>query len=218
METTIVKTGGRLIALTLSFALILGSVAAPSMAAEPDWDLRWRDPDPAYSEMGWPRKIVSNLRVGIVEFVDSLGQGLFSLFRIGSKLAVGKVSTFVGDIVALIDHNFATQYVFQGVISRHLLRFGTRAKGLEKAIAVIHDTDYDPLGLELKDYIGHEYFHTDVWLSPSILVTAVAVVVADGIIRPLGRIITIFQFRGTGDSMNEYGKELIGRSVKVRFL
>ena len=79
---SVVRSGGRLLALTLALALILGSVASPAAAAEPEWELRWRDPDPPYAEMGFPRKVVSNLRVGVVDLFDSVGQGVMGLFYI----------------------------------------------------------------------------------------------------------------------------------------
>lgn len=216
-DGTAVRQGGKLLALTLAFALILGSVASPAVAAD-EWDLRWRDPDPPYAEMSLPRKIVSNIRVGIVGFIDSIGQAAFSLFDIWQGTVWTKAATFVGDIVAIVDHNFITQYVTQGIVSRHLLRFGAGGKGVTTRLGIIHDTEYDPLGLELKDYIEHRWFHTDAWVSPSILVTVGGIVISDLIVRPIGRIITIFGARKAGDSMDEYGKELIGRTLKVRFL
>ena len=99
----------------------------------------------------------------------------------------GKLDLLISNHI--IDHNFITQYVTQGILSRHLLRFGAGGKAMPANLGIIHDTEYDPLGLELKDYIEHRWFHTDAWVSSSILVTAGGVVISDLIIRPIGRII-----------------------------
>ena len=201
-------------------ALALGGVAVPGSAQAQDIERRWDHTEKAFEDMNIAQKIGSNARKGVVGLIDSVAQGAFSAFAIvwptgflGSKLA-----TFAGDVVGLIDNNVATQHVTQGILSRQLLRFGSGAKGMPKALGNIHDTEFDAPAMELEDFVGNQTFHTKAYVQPSALATLGAVVCSNLLVRPAGSLITIFGARSQGEAMHEWGIDLIERSLQVKGL
>ncbi len=202
-------------------ALALGGVSFPGSAQAHDIELRWDHTEKAYGDMNIAEKIGSNARKGFVGLIDSVFQGAFSVAAIASPYGgflVSKLATVVGDVIGLVDNNVATKHVTQGILSRQLLRFGSGAKGMPKALGNIHDTEFDAPAMKLEDYIGDETFHTKAYMQPCGLATLVAVVVSDLVVRPAGSLITIFGARSQGEAMNEWGVDLIERSLKVRGL
>lgn len=143
-----------------------------------------------------------------------------SLMNPGSGgVIVQKLSTFAGDLVGLIDNNMATRYVTNGVLSRHLLRFGASAIGAAEAVAFIHDTRWDALPeMNFDDYVGDSYFHTKVYHTPSIVAGVVGVVVGDFIVRPIGNVIMIFGARKTGEAIDEWGKDVVESAFQIPFI
>jgi hypothetical protein len=204
-----------LVALTI--ALVVALTTPSSANAERRWDYS----EKPYDSMSLPEKAGSNLRRGVLDLVDSVMQAGLSGMRIlsphGGFLAA-KVGTVAGDVVGLVDNNVVTQHLFQGILSRQLLRFGTRARAMPKGLGVIHDTEFEAPHLPLDDYIGDRTFHTKAYGQPSGLAALSAVVVSDLLMRPVGSLITIFGARSTGNSIHEYGRDLIERSFKLRFL
>jgi hypothetical protein len=61
-------------------------------------------------------------------------------------------------------------------------------------------------------------FHTESYIASSTLATTGAVIVSDLVVRPIGRLITIFGGRGIGDELDDWGLNLIDQATKVRFL
>ncbi len=53
---------------------------------------------------------------------------------------------------------------------------------------------------------------------PSILVSLGGIVVSDFLVRPAGNLLMIFGMRETGESMDQWGKGLIEKSMRVPFL
>ncbi len=208
------------IAITI-FVIAFAGATIPDSAQAQQVERRWEYDEKAYADMNMAEKAGSNVRKGMLGVFDSLAQGAFSVFAIaspsGGSLA-RKVGTFVGDVVGLVDNNIATQHVTRGILSRQLLRFGTGAKGMPKGLGTIHDTKFDPPDLELDDYIGKQTFHTKAYMEPSALAALVAVLVSDVIVRPAGGLITIFGARSQGEAMDEWGIDLIERSLKARGL
>ena len=210
----------------LAGLLAIAVMAASLTVAVPDsanaLTRRWeRIQETPYDQMGIPEKVGTNVRRGLTGLVDSVAQGVFSGVTIASPYGgflVSKITTVVGDVVGLVDNNMVTEHVFQGILSRQLLRFGVGAKGITQGLGVIHDSEFTGQKLELDAYIGDQAFHTDAWKAPGGLVTLGAVIVSNFVIRPIGSVITILGARGTGDSMHEYGKGLIDSSLDVNFL
>jgi hypothetical protein len=182
--------------------------------------LRWDPPGPAYEDKSLPAKIGCNIRDGFVGVFDSLCQGLFSGVAILSPwggFTAKKVVTIVGDVVGLVDNNIATQYVFNGVLSRQLLRFGAGNTVIVNGLGVIHDTEYDGPQLPLEVYVDDRYFHHEAYYTPSALVMIGGVVVSDILIRPVGNLIVVFGARETGEAIDDFGVRLVGKSTKPKF-
>ncbi len=201
-------------------ALALGGVSFPGSAQAPDIELRWDHTEKAFEDMNIAQKIGSNARKGFVGLIDSVAQGAFSAFAIAAPVGFlgRKVATIVGDVIGLVDNNIATQHVTQGILSRQLLRFGVGAKGMPKALGNIHDTEFEAPAMELEDFVGNQTFHTKAYMQPSALATLGAVVVSNLLVRPAGSLITIFGARSQGEAMDQWGVDLIERSLKVRGL
>ncbi len=201
-------------------ALALGGVSFPGSAQAQDVERRWDHTEKAYGDMNIAEKIGSNARKGFVGLFDSVAQGVFSAFAIvwPTGFLGSKIATLAGDVVGLVDNNIATQHVFQGILSRQLLRFGTGAKGMPKALGNIHDTEFEAPAMELEDYVGNQTFHTKAYVQPSALASVGAVVVSNLLVRPAGSLITIFGARSQGEAMNEWGVDLIERSLKAKGL
>ncbi len=201
--------------------MLLGFVAADATAD--DLVRRWDLDETPYAQRNLFAKVGSNVRDGTVGLVDSLVQGLmsaFSLFNVRSGgVAIQKVATFGGDVVGLIDNNPATEHVMNGVVSRHLLRFGAGAQNSPQAIAFIHDTKFvDMPEMGPEDYVGDRYFHVRAYGRPSIVVSLGGIIVSDLLVRPVGNLLMIFGMRETGESMDQWGKDLIEKSMRVPFL
>ena len=199
-----------------------GSLALPSSAQAEEVQRRWEShADPSYDDLNIAQKAGTNLRHGVVGLVDSVFQGAFSAVAIlspwGGSLA-RKVGTFAGDVIGLVDDNIVTEHITRGVLSRQLLRFGVGAKGITKGLGTIHDTEFSGPEMTLDDYVGEQLFHTRAYVEPSALAGVCAVVISNFIVRPIGSIITIFGARSTGETMHEYGLDLIDRSLDVNFL
>ena len=201
--------------------MLLGFVAANATAD--DLVRRWDLDETPYAERNFIAKVGSNVRDGTVGLVDSLVQGVMSAvtlfnFRSGG-VALQKVATFGGDVVGLIDNTPATEPVLNGIVSRHLLRFGAGAQSSTQGIAFIHDTKFvDMPEMGPEDYVGDRAFHVRAYGRPSILVSLGGIVVSDFLVRPAGNLLMIFGMRETGESMDQWGKGLIEKSMRVPFL
>ena len=209
----------RLNIIIIIVSLALAGVIVPGSAQAQEVERRWELTEKAYADMNIAEKIGSNARKGFVGLIDSVAQGAFSAFAIGAPTGgflARKLLTVAGDVVGLVDNNVATQHVTQGILSRQLLRFGSRAMGVPKALGNIHDTEFEAPAMKLEDYVGDETFHTKVYMEPCGLAMLVAVVVSDLLVRPAGSLITIFGARSQGEEMDEWGVDLIERSLKTR--
>ncbi len=213
----------RAAALLIAGSLVGALASAPAFAQPQGVERRWTLDETPYDQQNFVRKIGSNVRDGTVGLVDSLVQGVMSVVSLinprSGGVALQKLATFGGDIVGLIDNNPGTQYVFKGILSRHLLRFGAGAKGASQGIAFIHDTEFEDVpGLELEDYVGDTAFHPRAYGRPSIVVGALGIVAGDFVVRPIGHILMIFGLRGTGETMDQWGKNVVEASLRVPFL
>jgi hypothetical protein len=202
-----------------AFALLLagaGPAAADSHEARA-WDL---DEKP-YAERNLPAKVGTNVRDGLVGVVNSFGQGLFSAARVGAPFggSLGqKAVTFVGDVVGLVDNNLVTDRVLNGVLSRHLLRYGAGARSMPEGVAFLHDSKWTVETPTQADFVGPATLRTNVYLSNSSLATLGAIVISDVVVRPVGKIIMIFGGRGISEDADEWGKGLIESAAKVPFI
>ena len=206
------------VALVVSLAVPIVS-AGDASAAEPD--RRWNSREGPFDDRNLPEKLGSNVRDGVIGVVDSLFQGVLSASAIVSPyggLLLHKVSTFVGDVIGIVDNNPVTHHVFQGVLSRQLLRLGAGAAGTKEALGAIHDQKFAGSMLEQSDFIGDQAFHTKAYTDTSVLATLCAVVVADILIRPVGGIVTIFGARELGEELNQTGLDMIENASQVNFL
>jgi hypothetical protein len=201
----------------LALSLVAGMAGPASAQTSRAWDLK----ETPYEQKNVAARIGSNVRDGLVGVFDNAGQALFSSVALISPYGglARKLVTFTGDVVGLVDDNPVTRHVLDGVLSRHLLRFGEGARGTPAAVAWIHDQDDWNVPTPGRDvYVGRAWFRPDAYLSNSVLATVGAVVVSDLILRPVGNVITIFGARQMGGEMDEWGLDLIEQAAKVRFL
>ncbi len=199
-------------ALVVSLLALAGSASAER--AKPGWDL---DETP-YEKMSMAGKIGNNVRTGTVELFDSFGQLLFG----GGRAIWGlgqKTMTLTGDVVALVDGNewIYTDRVFNSILSRHLLRFGSGHRNMVDRIGDFHDTSFDAPAPGMEQYIDNAPFHTEAYVANSTLGTLGALIVGNGLVRPAGSLCTIFGMRKTGEQLNEWSMDLIQEGMRMRF-
>ena len=215
------KLGSMVSRGALGASLVVCLMASATGTAFAQTERAWDLDETPHAQKGIPAQIGSNVRDGLVGVVDSIGQGAFSAFALVSPYgALGrKALTFGGDVIGLVDNNPLTEHVLNGVLSRHLLRFGAGSKSAPKSVAFLHDQDDWDTPMPSDDaYVGRATFRTEAYIASSTLVTTGAVVVSDLVVRPLGSLVTIFGARGIGDEMDEWGLDLIEAAMKVRFL
>ncbi len=202
------------------------AVTQSNDAAEPQGEpgtLRWDIDEKPYADQSIPRRIGSNLRDGTITVADSFFQGLstgFTLFFVRGGGTLGqKVGTIAGDVVGLVDANPATRYVFRGVASRQLLRYGALAQPSRSQLGSIYDTEFDRIQqTELTDYVGDEWFHTRAYKTPSVVFGVGGTALSSIVVRPVGGVLTLFGLRGTGEKVDAAGVDLVERSLAVPFL
>ena len=182
--------------------------------AKPGWQL-----DENYDQMTTAGKIGNNVRTGFVGMFDALGQLAFG----GGRAAWGlgqKTSTLMGDAVALIDGNerIYTDRVFNSILSRHLLRFGSGHKDMVSRIGEYHDMSFDAPAAGMDAYVDDAPFHTEAYVSNSTLGTLGALIVGNGLVRPVAGLLTVFGMRTTGEQLNEWSMDLIQEGMRMRFI
>ncbi len=213
--------GSRALAMVLALAMLTAVAAGPA-AAQGDLERRWELEETPYAQQNFLRKIGSNVRDGTVGLIDSLAQGLFGAVAIfnprSGGLAIQKLSTFGGDVIGLVDNNPVTKHVTKGILSRQLLRFGAGARRTASGIAFLHDTEFDIPMPDLEEYVGDSAFHPQAYIRPSIVFGLGGIVVSNFVVRPVGNVLMIFGLRETGESIDQWGIDLIESSLKVPFL
>lgn len=174
---------------------------------------RWEVNEVAYEdeEVGTVERAGRNVRDGMTGIIDNWFQGIFAVATIApfTGYSVQKIAIMLGDIVGLIDDNPWTEHVFKGILSRQLLRFGSGARNYLPTLSGIHQHTFEGPKFTVIDYVGNEAFHTKVYGRPSALATFFGIVAADFFIRPAGNFITIFGAREAGNSVNEFGFDVI---------
>lgn len=183
-------------------------------------EFRWQTNEVPYEEAPLDDKIGRNIRDGLLGIIDNAFQGVFSGVVIVSQTGfiTQKFVTFTGDVVGLVDDNAITEHVFKGILSKQLLKFGSRAQGMPRALGGIHETQFDAPRRTLDDYLGDRAFHVKAYSAPSGVVTLVGVIVGDLIVRPAGNFITIFGARETGRQLDEIGLDLVEGGLNVPFI
>ena len=181
---------------------------------------RWEVNEVPYEDARLDEKIGRNIRDGLVGLIDSIFEGAFCAPVIASQTGflTQKIVIFTGDVIGLLDDNPWTEHVTKGVLSKQLLKFGSRAKGMPKAIEQIHETKFDYPEMTIEEYIGDSAFHTRAYVRPSGLATLGAIVVGDFMIRPAGNLLLMCGFRETAKKMDQTALDLIEASLGVPFL
>ena len=67
-------------------------------------------------------------------------------------------------------------------------------------------------------YVGDTAFHPQAYIRPSIVFGLGGIVVSNFVVRPVGNVLMIFGLRETGESIDQWGIDLIESSLKVPFL
>ena len=195
-------------------SLVVAAAAPASAQQSRAWDLE----ETSYEQRTLPARIGTNVRDGLVGIFDSFGQALFSGFHLTNGL-LRKASTFSGDVVGLVDNNPLTERVLNGVLSRHLLRFGAGMRHVAGDVGDTHDAAWNTPTASMDDFVGPgRYFRMEAYANNSTLAALGAVVVSNLVIRPAGKLVMIFGARKLGDELDEWGLDLVEQSLKVRFL
>lgn len=181
---------------------------------------RWETNEVPYDEAPLKDKIGRNVRDGLVGISNNFVQAGLTWSTIGpwTGYVVQKVGTFAGDVVALVDDNEYTEHVFTGVLSRHLLRFGSTGQNFVNTMSAIHDTTFESEQRTTLDYVGDEPVHVKVYGKPSAVATLLAAAVADAIVRPTGNLVMVFGGRKTAEKIDKAGLDLIQAGMDVPFL
>jgi len=220
MTTSISRKLLTIIGAATVLAASAGVEAGEQAAAPTPLVYNWQVDERPYEQAPWYSKAGRNLRDGSVGLVDNAVQGATSMLVLvwQTGLVTQKAATLTGDIVALVDNNHYSQHVFAGVVSRHLLRFGARSRGIDNALSGIHDRRFSAPELPISAYVGKQTFHSEAYVWPSAIALVGACVAADFLIRPAGNLLTIFGARDLGNQLDETGLELIDAAFDVRFL
>ena len=198
----------------LAVALVAGAASPVSAQQSRAWDLE----ETPYEQRTLPAKIGTNVRDGLVGIFDNFGQAVFSAFHLTNGL-FRKASTFTGDVVGLVDNNPLTEQVLNGILSRHLLRFGSGMKHVAGDVGDTHDASWNTPTASMDDFVGPGvYLRVEAYANNSTLAGLGAVVISNGVVRPLGNLILIFGGRKMAGEMDEWGLDLVEQSLKVRFL
>lgn len=213
------------VALLLAAVLALTTACATYPKGEEPWPedvprYRWETNEIPYEEAAWHDKVGRNVRDGLVGIINNAFQGVSSFFLLAwqTGYVVQKISVIVGDVIGLVDDNPWTEHVFKGIVSRQFLKFGSAGAGMPNALAGIHETRFDVERNQAMEYLDEATFHTRVYGTPSGVTAFLAVVAADGLIRPVGNFITIFGFRETGETLDQAGLDLIEAGLRVNFI
>lgn len=192
----------------------------PQVAAR---QTRWTVNETPYEEAPLYEKVGRNFRDGLWGFVDSYFLGFYSVQviaspRSGTGFFSQKLAVFVGDVIGLVDDNPWTEHVFKGIVSRQLYRYGSRAGNMPKAIAKIHEQDFDVPEKSVFDYIGDRPFHYDVYFEPGAIPSLIGIVLGDFIVRPTGHLLLMFSLHDTGKKVDESGYWLMEKGLNIPFL
>lgn len=192
---------------------------APSQRPGPPTP-RWEVNEVPYEEARMDEKIGRNIRDGLLGIIDNVAQGIFCIPVIASQTGffTQKLVIFCGDVIGLVDDNPWSEHIFKGIISKQLLKFGSRARSMPRAIEGIHETRFEYVELGMEEYIGDKAFHGRAYIHPSAITTLGTVVIGDFLIRPTGNLILIFGFRNTSKSIDQSGLDFIEAGLNVPFL
>ena len=190
-------------------SLVAGAATPASAQQARAWDLQ----ETPYEQRTTAAKIGTNVRDGVVGIFDSFGQAFISGFHLTSGL-FRKASTFGGDVVGLVDNNPLTERVLNGILSRHLLRFGAGMKHVAGDVGDTHDAAWNTPTASMDDFVGPgQYFRMEAYANNSTLAGLGAVVISNVVIRPVGNLIMIFGARKLGKELDEWGLDLVEQSL-----
>ena len=199
---------------TLVVTLVAGAASPVFAQQSRAWDLQ----ETPYDQQTMAGKIGMNVRDGLVGVFDNFGQAFFGAFHLTNGL-FRKASTFAGDVAGLVDNNPLTERVLNGVLSRHLLRFGAGMMHVAGDVGVTHDASWNTPTASMSDFVGPGmYLHGEAYVNNSTLAGLGAVVISNVVVRPVGNLIMMFGGRKLGGEMDEWGLDLVEQSLKVRFL
>lgn len=223
-----------LIQLVLLVIFAIGGTGCAATHPEGlDWDPH-ENPDPAL-----PVQIVQNLRDGVLGIPDVFFDMNSALFG-EMSLFMAKTMMATSDGVGLVDDNLVTQHVMKSLISKPLAKtaYLWHVAGSE-ALLGGHEMEVErwagdtlvafnpllspedseefgsPLPLDPLAFTEDAYFHTDVYLTHSVVLGLGAIVVSDGLLRPTSCVLRIFQLRKASDWLNDAGNGLVRKAAGV---
>jgi len=171
------------------------------------------------------RKIFYNFRdgsLGIINNVYQAGMGTLA----GVDIFTGKVFIFTSDIISLADDNIFTRPIFRGIIS-DMFEEGSYIffQCAKSNMIASHNIEDLPIQSELKEFTRDDILmHWKLYLKPHAIFVIPSVIIADGIIRPVGNIAKMFSFRRFTDlqiedipsQIDSFGIKIIKKGFNAR--
>jgi len=218
-----------LIILSLLMAIFFLSVTLFASFDEPIAVTSKNKPQRTYYDTKFSltiRKVVYNFRdgaLGIVNNVYQAGMGTLA----GVDIFGGKVLILTSDIISLADDNIFTRPIFRGIIS-DMFEEGSYIffQCAKSNMIASHNLEDLPIQSVLREYTRDDILlHWKLYLKPHAIIAIPAVIIADGIIRPVGNIAKMFSFRRFTDlqiediptQIDSFGIKIIKKGFNARF-
>ena len=218
-----------LIILSLLMAIFFLSVTLFASFDEPIAVTSKNKPQRTYYDTKFSltiRKVVYNFRdgaLGIVNNVYQAGMGTLA----GVDIFGGKVLILTSDIISLADDNIFTRPIFRGIIS-DMFEEGSYIffQCAKSNMIASHNLEDLPIQSVLSEYTRDDILmHWKLYLKPHTIIVIPAVIIGDGIIRPIGNIAKMFSFRRFTDlqiedipsQIDSFGIKVIQKGFNVRF-
>jgi len=217
-------------ALWLAVCVMFGASAASAEGL--DWEVE------ESADASAPVQATRNVRDGVIGLADAFFDANTAVFGCFA-LAASQLFMGAGDVVGLVDDNPVTQHVTKGVLSKNLAKVGylwhlagaeslLGSHGLEVERWAASDaatlnpllSDEDvaelegPLPLDPLVFVEDSMFHADAYQPAAPLVDLGAVVLVDGVMRPVASVLRIAQQREQADALDETATDWFKRALE----
>jgi hypothetical protein len=217
-------------ALRLAVCVMLGANAASAEGL--DWEVE------ESADATAPVRAARNVRDGVIGLADAFFDANTAVFGCFA-LAASQLFMGAGDLVGLVDDNRVTQHVSKGVLSKNLAKVGylwhlagaeslLGSHGLEverwaaSDVATLNPLLSDEDVAELEGplprgplaFVEDSMFHADAYQPAAPLVDLGALVLVDGVLRPVASVLRIAQQREQADALDEKATEWFGRALE----
>jgi hypothetical protein len=217
-------------ALRLAVCVMLGANAASAEGL--DWEVE------ESADATAPVRAARNVRDGVIGLADAFFDANTAVFGCFA-LAASQLFMGAGDLVGLVDDNPVTQHVSKGVLSKNLAKVGylwhlagaeslLGSHGLEverwaaSDVATLNPLLSDEDVAELEGplprgplaFVEDSMFHADAYQPAAPLVDLGALVLVDGVLRPVASVLRIAQQREQADALDERASDWFRRALE----